>query len=164
MHILNAIAASLVLVLSTTAHADKLPIPADAPPAFKAECAGCHLAFPPALLVADDWKRVMAALEKHYGDNASLDEATRQAIEAFLVKNASTGKKVGAASTAKAGEPPRLTQTAWFKRKHHEVPQGDWAHAKVKSPSNCAACHTRAAESSFREREIVMPDGKKWED
>jgi mono/diheme cytochrome c family protein len=43
------------------------------------------------------------------------------------------------------------------------VPQADWHDAKVKSPANCAACHTRAAEGSYREREIVMPNGKKWE-
>jgi hypothetical protein len=43
------------------------------------------------------------------------------------------------------------------------VALADWTHAKVKSPANCLACHTKAAEGSYREREIVMPDGKKWE-
>ena len=164
MKSIHTFACAAAVLLSLNAQADKLPIPADAPPAFKAECAGCHLAFPPGLMVADDWKRVMSSLDKHYGDNASLDDKTRQTIEVFLVKYASNGKKVDADKTAKPGEPPRLTQTAWFKRKHHEVPKADWTHAKVKSASNCAGCHTRAAESSFREREIIMPDGRKWED
>lgn len=168
------------LSLPFAARADRLPLPADAPPAFKAECASCHLAFPPALLTADDWKRVMAALDKHYGDNASLDDKTRQTIEDFLVRYAGKDAKVGAGKdarvgagkdtrvgaggTAQHGEPPRLTATAWFKRKHHEVSEADWRHAKVKSAANCAACHTRAAAGSYREREIVMPDGRKWED
>jgi mono/diheme cytochrome c family protein len=161
---LRYLAVLLPLLVPLAAHADKLAIPADAPPAFQAECASCHLAFPSQLLVADDWKRVMATLDKHYGDNASLDEKTRLSIENFLVKNAGNVKKVGAGGTAVgAAEPPRLTATAWFKRKHHEVPQADWRDAKVKSPANCAACHTRAAEGSYREREIVMPNGKKWE-
>lgn len=151
--------------LPLAAHADKMRLPVDAPPAFAAECASCHLTFPPQLLVADDWRRVMAKLDKHYGDNASLDEKTRVALESFLVKNAGDPRKVGAGGTAKAAaELPRLTTTSWFKRKHHEVPQTDWRDAKVKSPANCAACHTRAAEGSYREREIVMPNGKKWED
>jgi hypothetical protein len=153
----------IALLLPLAAHADKLRLPADAPPAFQAECASCHLAFPPQLMVADDWKRVMASLDKHYGDNAGLDERTRQAIEGFLVRNAG-GTKVGAGGTAsKDVEPPRLTKTAWFVRKHREVARADCTHAKVKTPANCASCHTQAAEGSYREREIVMPGGRRWE-
>jgi hypothetical protein len=153
----------LALLLPLAAHADKLRLPADAPPAFQAECASCHLAFPPQLMVADDWKRVMASLEKHYGDNAGLDEKTRRAIEDFLARNAG-GAKVGAGGTAgKDAEPPRLTKTAWFVRKHREVSPSDWTHAKVKTPANCMACHPRAVEGSFSEREIVMPGGRRWE-
>jgi hypothetical protein len=154
----------LALGLPLAAHADKLRLPADAPPAFQTECASCHLAFPPQLMVAEDWQRVMATLDKHYGDNASLDEKTRSTLESFLVRNAGSTGKVGAGGTAtNAGEPPRMTATAWFKRKHHEVSRTDWTHAKVKSPANCIACHTRAAEGSYREREITMPNGRRWE-
>lgn len=155
---------TMLALLPLAAHADKLSLPADAPPAFQAECASCHLAFPPQLLVADGWRRVMRALDKHYGDNASLDEKTRLALEEFLVRHAGSAGKVGPGGTAKPGEPPRLTATPWFDRKHREVPRADWAAAKVKSPANCAACHTRAAAGSYREREIVMPNGRKWED
>jgi hypothetical protein len=164
MKLIRRLATVAALSLPFAAHADRMPIPADAPPAFKGECASCHLAFPPALLGADDWKRVMASLDKHYGDNASLDDKARQAIEDFLVRHAGNPGKVGAGATAgPTAEPPRLTATSWFKRKHHEVAAADWRHAKVKSPANCGACHTRATESSFREREIVMPDGRRWE-
>jgi len=158
MKSLRLFAALLPLSLPFAAYADKLSLPTDAPPAFKAECASCHVAFPPQLLAAEDWKRVMATLDKHYGDNASLDDKTRRSLEDFLVRNAG-GEKVGAGGTA-----PRLTTTPWFKRKHHEVPLADWRHAKVKSPANCLACHTKAAEGSYREREIVMPSGRRWED
>ena len=153
-----------LLFASCATYADKLPLPANAPPAFQAECASCHLAFPPQLMVAEDWRRVMATLDKHYGDNASLDEKTRRVIEDFLVRNAGSERKVGAGRTAGGAELPRMTTSAWFKRKHHEVSKADWAHAKVKTPANCTACHTKAAEGSYREREIVMPNGRKWED
>ena len=145
------------------AHADKLSAPLNAPPAFQAECASCHVAFPPQLLGADDWRRVMRSLDKHYGDNASLDEKTRQILEDFHIRNAG-GRKVGAGRTAQAGELPRLTQTDWFKREHREVSAADWKHEKVKTPANCGACHTKAAQGSYREREIVMPNGRRWED
>lgn len=156
--------AAMLLPLSFAAHADKLRLPADAPPAFQAECASCHLAFPPQLLAADDWRRVMASLDKHYGDNASLDEQTRRAIEDFLARNAGSVRKLGAGAAAHKGELPRLTATAWFRHKHREVSRADWTDPKVRSPANCVACHTRAAGGSYREREIVMPNGRRWED
>ncbi|MEW6163552.1 MAG: diheme cytochrome c [Pseudomonadota bacterium] len=153
-----------LLAVSVAAHADKLRLPVDAPPAFQAECASCHVAFPPQLLAAEDWRRVMASLDKHYGDNAGLDAATRGAIEAFLVKNAGSPQKVSPGGTVAQNDLPRLTATPWFVRKHHEVPRADWTHARVKSPANCAACHTKAEQGSYREREIVMPNGARWED
>ena len=160
MNILRSILVLGVFVASA-ARADHMPIPANAPPAFKTECASCHIAFPPALLTADDWHRVMAALGNHYGDNATLDDASRRAIEDFLVGNAASGwrSKIGAAP----GNPPRLTGTAWFKRKHDEVPAAVWQDKRVGSAANCAACHTRAEQGSFREREIVLPNGRRWE-
>lgn len=153
----------LILLFPFAAQADKLRLPVDAPPAFQSECASCHVAFPPQLMVAEDWKRVMRSLDKHYGDNASLDDKTRQTLEDFHVRNAG-GAKVGAGRMAQAGELPRLTLTDWFRREHREVRQADWTHAKVKTPANCVACHTKATEGSYREREIVMPSGRKWED
>jgi hypothetical protein len=152
-HIFLFVAATLA---ASTALADRTPVPADAPPAFKAECGSCHLAFPPALLAANDWRQVMGNLDKHYGDNAALDEKTRRQIEDFLVRNAGSGRRTEGASSAGA-VPPRLTLTSWFVRKHDEVPRAVWKDKRVGSAANCAACHTRAEAGSFSEREIRMP-------
>ncbi len=156
----------LVMLFPLSALADKLRLPADMPPVYQTECGSCHLAFPPGLLTADDWRQVMQRLDRHYGDNASLDENTRRVIEDFLVRHAGSrwSWKYGAGGTARKDEPPRLTASAWFQRKHREVSAADWRHPKVGSPANCAACHTRAEQGSYREREIVMPSGRRWED
>lgn len=142
---------SAALFLPAAAGADRLPVPADAPPSFRAECGGCHLPYPPALLSAPDWKRVMAQLERHYGDNAGLDEKMRREIEDFLLRHAGGSRMAG------AGDPPRLTRTDWFRREHRKVPETIWRDARVKSASNCAACHGRAEEGSYRGRELVLP-------
>jgi hypothetical protein len=149
----------LVAALAATgsSYADRMPIPADAPPAFKAECGSCHLAFPPALLAAADWQRVMGSLDKHYGDNAALDDATRRTIESFLVRNAGSGRRTEGASPG--GVLPRLTFTSRFRRKHDEVSQATWKDPLVGSAANCAACHPRAEVGSFSEREVRMPGG-----
>jgi hypothetical protein len=150
-HILPFVVA---VIVASPAFADRMPIPADVPPDFKAECGTCHLAFPPALLPAEDWRRVMTNLDSHYGDNAALDDKTRRQIEDFLVRNAGSGRRI-----AGAGVPPRLTLTSWFQRKHDEVPGAAWKDKRVGSAANCAACHTRAEAGSFRESEIRMAGG-----
>ena len=162
MRPLKPLLAVVLLASPWAVRADNLALPAGAPPAFATECGACHLAFPPALLDAQAWHQVMARLDDHYGDNASLDNPTRQSIERFLVRHAGGAKVSGA--QALPGEPPRLTLTPWFKRKHHEVPARDWRDPKVKSAANCEACHQRAAAGSYREREIVMPNGRPWKE
>jgi hypothetical protein len=152
----------LMLLLATaltasSSYADRLPLPADAPPAFKAECGSCHLAFPPALLAAADWQRVMNNLDKHYGDNASLDESTRRTIETFLVRNAGSGRRTEGASPS--GVLPRLTFTGWFRHKHDEVSPATWKDKRVGSAANCAACHPGAEAGRFSEHELRIPGG-----
>jgi len=148
--------AILLALVSFAAMADRMPTPTNEPKSFKAECGSCHLAFPPSLLTASDWRKLMSGLEKHYGDDASLDETTRQQLEDFLARNAGTERRLSG-----AGDPPRLTGTNWFKREHDEVSSNIWRDPKVKSAANCTACHSRAEQNSFRGREIVMPGGRR---
>ncbi len=143
-----------VLLLATTFAAPAL---ADSPrtpllPAYVQECGACHVAFPPGLLAAATWQRQMAGLKQHYGSDASLDAATQAPIAAWLQANAGSGKRVEAA-------PPedRITLGRWFQREHDEVSAATWQRASIKRMSNCAACHTKAADGSYREREIRMP-------
>ena len=123
-------------------------------PKYQAECAACHLAYPAGMLPAASWKRVMGSLDKHYGTDASLDEASVREISQWLQVNAGTTKRV-------REEPPqdRITTSAWFVRKHDEVDPAIWKQAAVKSAANCIACHMRADKGSSSEREITFPKG-----
>jgi mono/diheme cytochrome c family protein len=121
---------------------------------YQAECAACHIAYPPGMLPAPSWRRVMGSLDKHYGTDASLDEASVREISQWLQVNAGTFKRV-------REEPPqdRITKSAWFIRKHDEVDPAIWKQAAVKSASNCITCHTRADKGRFSEHEIAFPKG-----
>ncbi|MES1978768.1 MAG: diheme cytochrome c [Pseudomonadota bacterium] len=123
-------------------------------PKYKQECAACHTPYPAGMLPVGSWKRVMAGLNKHYGTDASMDEASVREISAWLGANAGTYKRV-------SEEPPqdRITQSAWFLRKHNarEVAPEVWKRASVGSASNCVACHTNAAQGNFNERDIRIP-------
>jgi cytochrome c553 len=147
-----------VLVLATlllgSAWADSKAPMVPPLPRYQAECAACHIAYPAGMLPAASWKRVMGSLDKHYGTDASLDEASVREISQWLQVNAGTYKRV-------REEPPqdRITTSAWFVRKHDELAPAIWKQAAVKSAANCIACHTRADKGSFSEREITFPKG-----
>ncbi len=145
------IAASLLLVSSST-FAAKMTMPADAPASYEAECASCHMAYPPALLSEQSWKNVMSSLSKHFGTDASMDAKTQAEITSWLIKNAATRQKY-----SETAPENRITKTSWFIRKHDEVRPDVWKRAGIKSPANCGACHIDAAKGVFSENNIRIP-------
>jgi hypothetical protein len=136
------------------AHADSGGARVPLLPKYAQECSACHVAYPAGLLPAASWQRVMAGLGKHYGTDASLDEASVREISGWLRANAGSYKRV-------SEEPPenRITKSAWFVRKHREgeVPANVWKRASVGSPSNCTACHANADKGNFNEHEVRIP-------
>jgi hypothetical protein len=147
--------ASLALAASLFAHADGgRMMPPNAPAAYAQECASCHLAYPPGLLPARSWQRLMGGLEKHFGSDASLDAATVQQINGWLQAHAGTYKRVNEA-------PPqdRITRAAWFERKHRKIDPAVWKLASVKSAANCGACHTTADRGDFDDDNLQYPAG-----
>lgn len=130
--------------------------------AYTNECASCHVAYPPRLLAAGSWNRVMTTLDKHFGVDASIDAAAAKAVGAYLVANAGSERRFGNDTT-------RITETAWFRREHDEVPARVWKSLQTRlsagadkrgtphAAADCAACHTGADRGDYRERGIRMP-------
>ena len=123
-------------------------------PAYQQECAACHLAYPPGMLPAPSWNRIMGGLERHYGTDASLDAATVSQIGIWLNANAGTYKRV-----AEAPPEDRITRSVWFERKHRRIDAQVWKHASVKSAANCMACHGGAEKGRFDDDELRFPAG-----
>ena len=141
-----------LLMASPVTFAAKMTMPADMPASYEAECTSCHMAYPPALLSQQSWKNVMSGLSKHFGTDASLDPKTQTELTNWLVKNATTRQKY-----SETAPENRITKTSWFIRKHDEVNDDVWKRAGIKSPANCGACHTDAANGVFSERNIKIP-------
>ncbi|WP_298607072.1 diheme cytochrome c [uncultured Thiothrix sp.] len=119
---------------------------------WKAECSACHMAYPPGLLPASSWQAMMGGLDKHFGTDASLDEAAVKEILPFLEANAAPEPRKSSA------EPTlRITETAWFKHEHDEISALTWKNPKIKSAANCAACHTQAEQGNFDEDTVRIP-------
>jgi mono/diheme cytochrome c family protein len=126
-----------VLCLSSlgAAHAgDHRFLPSDTPAAYAQECASCHTAYPPSMLPARSWQRIMSGLGEHYGSDASLDEASARRIGAWLQAHAGTYKR-------------------------RKVDAAAWRHASVKSAANCAACHVGADQGHFDDDDLRVPPG-----
>lgn len=136
---------------------------------YAKECGSCHFSYPPGLLPARSWAKLMGNLADHFGDNAELPKEDAAAITGYLVKNAADrsgfqrSQRIADSLSAKE-VPMRITQVPYIISKHDEIPSRLVAgNPKVKSLSHCAACHTRAERGSFREGEINIPGYGRWE-
>jgi hypothetical protein len=109
---------------------------------WKAECGGCHVAYPPKMLSAPAWRRLIAGLDRHFGADASIDTRSAAEIEAFLQANAGPYKQGDADAL-------RITETAWFRQQHADLVPTVWTHRLVKTPVNCGACHAAADRGDF---------------
>jgi mono/diheme cytochrome c family protein len=144
---------SAALCIASTAMADdhratKVPLLRQ----YQQECSGCHVAYPPGMLPAASWQRLINNLPRHYGTDASLDPATVKQLDTWLAAHAGTYKRVREV-------PPedRISRSAWFTRKHDEVSASTWKLPAVKSAANCSACHTRADQGEFNEHDVRIP-------
>lgn len=129
---------------------------------WRTECGDCHLAFHPSLLPARSWQALMAGQDDHFGDDLGLDADSRAEILTFLVSNASENHQSEAAwmmdrSVAIDQAPLRVTEVAFWKRKHGKISPEVWKSNKVKSKANCAACHLDADKGTFEDAGMRIP-------
>lgn len=145
-------ALALLVVAASSALADDGGQRVPLHPAYREECTGCHIAYPPRMLPAASWQRLMQDLPRHFGTDASIDAAAVREISTWLTANAATSRRASV-------EPPqdRITRAEWFIREHREVTGGTWRLPAVKSPSNCAACHAGAEQGDFDEHRVRIP-------
>src|SRR3990172_7308211 len=146
----SAVMMTFVLLIHDVAAESRFPPVAN--DKWQAECGSCHIAYPPQLLPAASWRRVMSELDKHFGADASLDAASAAGIGEFLESNAARGKRAAVAAGTL-----RITEAPWFRREHREIEAPVWKSAGVKTPANCGACHTTAERGDFSERGVRVP-------
>jgi hypothetical protein len=130
---------------------------------YVSECGSCHTAYAPTYLPARSWRKLMADLKHHFGEDASLPEAQRDLIAAQLEALAADSPRAVASIATRnrwvptSYTPLRVTEMPFFVYWHAEVPASIWQRPQVGSKSNCVACHPRADEGSYFERELVIP-------
>jgi len=78
-------AAAALCLTTSVAQAEALP-PVDDEIA-KTECSDCHMAYPAVVLPKASWDKIMNNLSDHYGEDASLDDATVQHLIKYFGDN-----------------------------------------------------------------------------
>ena len=149
-----AVAVAGAVVGMTAAYGMTLPRIEDA--ATLKECSGCHMVYPPQLLPQRSWETLLSHLDTHFGETATIDEAARTDILAYLAANAADAPAAAANPQVLRGvpadaKPERITELPWWKGRHQEVNLSNLKATKVKLASNCNGCHAGADKGEFHE-------------
>jgi hypothetical protein len=134
---------------------------------YSEECGSCHMAYPARFLPPQSWQKIMAGLDDHFGENAEVAESTRQSIENYLVQAAQPDSRRYSELSRNMGDsaPLRITELPHFRHEHDELPaefvQGN---DKVRSLSQCNACHRNAEKGLFDEDNVFIPGVGRWDD
>ena len=142
-----------------------------ATPLYQEECGGCHMAYPPGLLPAASWRKIMQGLEEHFGDNAELSDGAQQQLTEFVVANAADRSHYRRSRAIMRGwpytdamAPIRITELPYFRHEHDGIPRWVVKRAEIASLSHCNACHRFAEQGSFNEHEIFIKGIGRWDD
>ena len=112
----------------------------------------------------------MANPDNHFGDNASLDTATLKTVTAYLQDHSAEESGFRRANKMlryinQNNIPIRISELPYIQHEHDEIPSRYIkANPKVKSLSNCTACHEGAEQGSFNEHQVRIPGYGRWDD
>lgn len=128
---------------------------------YETECGDCHLPFHPSLLPSASWKQMMANLDDHFGEDATLyDDQSVVEITAYLTEYGGDKWDTEAANRFRIIDPAhpyQITATPYWVRKHENVKPEHFKLKKVGVKSNCGACHTDHYTGRFDDQKIKIP-------
>jgi hypothetical protein len=157
-------AAALCGAVCTAVLAAPRTFPAISEAAYLKECGSCHMAYPPQLMPARSWQRLMGSLDAHFGDSARLDAATQQRIGDYLAKNAADHannyESHEVMASIRGGDTPeRITKVPYIEGLHAAVLDPIWQGTpRPKTLAQCSVCHFRAEQGDFFERQFKVSD------
>ncbi len=130
-------------------------------PAYAEECSACHMAYPPSLLPAGNWGGLMATLDNHFGEDASLGPVATGEITTWLLANAADSvdtKPAHVFSHTNPDAPYAITETPFWKNTHRKLAADLFTRPPIYDNGNCAACHSDAASGAFYPANISIPE------
>jgi len=131
---------------------------------YAKECGACHFAYSPGLLPVRSWELHLNRMEKHFGESVVLPEPARDAIRRYLTENAAdrsdyAGSQIFLERLDAKVTPYRLMDVPTYRQAHRIILEviSIKNKVKVRTLTNCNACHQYAPEGSFGNRELFVP-------
>ena len=130
-------------------------------PVYQEECGACHFAYQAEFLPTVSWKKILAQLEDHFGEDAELDPTSEKAIKRYLTANSaeksSTEISIKIMRSLRHQAPMRITKIPYILREHREIDPEVLDRESIGSLANCTACHTTAAKGIYEDDFASIP-------
>ncbi|MDM8547717.1 cytochrome b/b6 domain-containing protein [Candidatus Venteria ishoeyi] len=130
---------------------------------WREECGSCHAIYHPTLLPQRSWVKILDTQHQHFGEDLDLDTDSRNEIHNFLTTYAAETLLTEAAYKILRSIPPettplRITETAYWQKKHADISQLIWQSPQVRSRAQCEACHLDAAVGTYEDSAMFIPN------
>ncbi len=128
---------------------------------YSAQCGSCHLAYPPELLPAASWRKILSELPDHNGEQVELESPDKETVDQFLETNAadkSSSRRARRIIKSLHGETPtRITEVPYIRHQHDDISETVYQRESIGSFSNCNACHPSAERGKFNADSVRIP-------
>ena len=128
---------------------------------YKEQCGECHFTYQPELLPSASWKKILENLDDHFGEAVELDDDSKSIISDYLTSNGAEKSPAEIALKIMRGLgnqlPLSITDTKYFKDKHHEISSDIINRESIESLSNCSACHITAENGIYDDDDVRIP-------
>jgi Dihaem cytochrome c len=128
------------------------------------ECGACHFAYSPGMLPARSWEKHLSRLDQHYGENVNINPDALVRLRAYLTSNAADrspyeGSKYLMERIEPNMTPQRVTFVPHLATHHRVILEVLKINTKVKvrTLTNCDACHQKAIDGSYGHDELMIP-------
>ena len=150
--------AAAMLAAATPAHAvqfAKRDVGPNTNATYVKECGACHFAYQAAWLPERSWRKIMATLSQHFGENAALKPSEHQVILDHLVANSAERsqnlRSHEMLEVIKPDEAPtKITQVLYLGGIHGGFLDKTFrGKPQVKTLATCSTCHPKADRGWF---------------
>jgi cytochrome b len=122
-------------------------------PLFAKQCSECHNLYPPLLLSKASWSVVLEDPKQHFRETLNVKVPDFESIKKYILTNSaethSNEISRNIMQSTKGKNIYRITRTRYWKDVHAFIPREAYKHPKIKTKSNCSACHKNFGLSNY---------------
>jgi diheme cytochrome c len=164
IYIAAAIVATCASLLAEGATFAKRDVGPNTNATYEKECGSCHFPYQAQWLPERSWRKLMSSLNSHFGDNAELKVADRQAVLDYLVANSADKAKNLRSHELMEVIPPAETPISITKVLYVGGIHGGFldpafrGKPQVKTLANCSTCHQKAERGWYSQVTYEISD------